>query len=173
MLHSVDAVPQGSPASIAPLSRKDWMSLLARGPLSLLESALAGEAVQDVVWLRPPETGLYVVRGRVGGSGAQFNVGEVTVTRCALKFPSGATSLAGVAHVMGRSHRHAHLAAIADALLQDAREYARLHTALLIPISAALAMAEGAQRQKAAATRVEFFTVARQRNTGDDEGDAQ
>jgi alpha-D-ribose 1-methylphosphonate 5-triphosphate synthase subunit PhnG len=164
MLHSVDAA---NPASIAPLSRKEWMSLLARGPLALLENALADDAGQEVVWLRPPEIGLYMVRGRVGGSGAQFNVGEVTVTRCALRLRQNTPYTAGVAHVMGRSHRHAHLAALADAMLQDAHHYARLHAGVLMPLSAALAGVREAQQQKAAATRVEFFTVARQRSAAD------
>ncbi len=37
----------------------------------------------DYVELRATETGLVMLRGRIGGDGDRFNVGEATVTRAA------------------------------------------------------------------------------------------
>ena len=67
--------------------------------------------------LRPPQTGLVMLRGRIGGSGPAFNVGEATVTRAALRLQSGAV---GFSYLLGRSHRRARLAALVDAIGQDA-----------------------------------------------------
>src|SRR5262245_18081193 len=100
-------------------ARRDWMGLLARAPLTALEIWLrrAGEGVPmpERIWLRRPETGLVMLRGRVGGEGGRFNVGEMTVTRCAVRLETGEV---GVSYIGGRSHRKAELAALADALLQ-------------------------------------------------------
>ena len=100
--------------------RQEWMGLLARAPLPLLEQALRDHVQHAPQWLRRPETGLMMVQGRAGGTGERFNLGEITVTRCALRL-AGASPEApvGVAYVLGRSHRQAQLAAVADALLQD------------------------------------------------------
>ena len=61
--------------------RQEWMALLARAPLPLLEQALQPlEPSRKTEWLRRPETGLYMVQGRAGGTGGRFNLGEITVT---------------------------------------------------------------------------------------------
>ena len=39
--------------------------------------------------LRGPETGLVTVRGRIGGGGAPFNLGEATVTRASIRLEDG------------------------------------------------------------------------------------
>ncbi|MBD0276138.1 MAG: phosphonate C-P lyase system protein PhnG, partial [Acetobacteraceae bacterium] len=39
--------------------------------------------------LRGPQTGLVMVRGRQGGDGAAFNLGEMTVTRCVVGIHGG------------------------------------------------------------------------------------
>lgn len=138
--------------------RREWMGLLARAPLEMLEAWARRLPAHAVSWLRRPETGLVMVRGRAGGTGAQFNLGEMTITRCALKL-DGAT--AGVAYVQGRSHRKAELAALADALLQtDASPEVR--EALLAPVRAWLQGEDARRRARARATQVEFFTLARE-----------
>src|SRR5580692_3071512 len=98
-------------------ARQHWMSVLARAPAEAIESALTRLGPLPV-WtrVRGPETGLVMVRGRAGGSGSPFNLGEMTVTRCTVRMNSG---LAGHAYVSGRDERQAELAAVADALLQD------------------------------------------------------
>lgn len=166
MLHAVDTATSGPP------ERAAWMALLARAPLPLLESALAAEAQAPVRWLRAPETGLMMVQGRAGGTGERFNLGEVTITRCTLRRGEPAQGPnVGVAYVLGRSHRQAQLAALADALLQDPAQHAVLEERLLAPVRAHLA-AQAAQRQaRAQSTKVDFMTVARE--SGDDEEDAE
>jgi alpha-D-ribose 1-methylphosphonate 5-triphosphate synthase subunit PhnG len=159
-----------------PVQRADWMALLARSPLNLLESALGEHAARAPEWLRRPETGLMMVQGRAGGTGERFNLGEVTVTRCVLRLgdPSSQATV-GVAYVMGRSHRHAMLAATADALLQDPERAPALHARLLNPVREHLARALARRQRRAAGTRVNFLTVAREAGSddaGNDEGDA-
>jgi alpha-D-ribose 1-methylphosphonate 5-triphosphate synthase subunit PhnG len=103
------------------------MALLARAPLPLLEQYLAPHLSNQSQWLRRPETGLMMVQGRAGGTGERFNLGEITVTRCTLRLGDAAGNTpVGVAYVLGRSHRHAQLAATADALLQDPQRHEEL-----------------------------------------------
>jgi alpha-D-ribose 1-methylphosphonate 5-triphosphate synthase subunit PhnG len=111
--------------------------------------------------LRPPETGLVMVRGRAGGTGMRFNVGEMTVTRCALELEGGAV---GVAYVRGRDRRHAELAAMLDALLQDPARRDDLERTVVAPLAAAQAARRRSAAERVAPSRVEFFTMVR----GDD-----
>ncbi len=98
-----------------------------------------------------------MVRGRAGGTGAPFNIGEMTVTRCALRLRDGTV---GHAYVQGRDKAHAERAALVDALMQtDAAP--RIEAAVLGPLAAEAAAARRARSAKAAATRVEFFTMVR------------
>ena len=144
-------------------SRADWMALLARSPVDLLESNLAFAARFDEHILRHPETGLMMVQGRAGGSGARFNLGEVTVTRCAVRLTARDTTEAvGISYVLGRSRRQAHLAALCDAMLQIPDLYPVLEASLLNPIRQHLAAAVKARAARAASTKVDFFTVARE-----------
>ena len=148
--------------------------MLARAPLDLLEPALGTHAQRTPQWLRAPETGLVMVQGRAGGTGERFNVGEVTVTRCALRLGDAgdAGAAVGVAYVLGRSHRHAQLAAVADALLQDPAQQAVLNTQLLEPVRRHLALQRARRHARAQGSKVEFFTVAREAGGADaEEGD--
>ncbi len=135
--------------------RQGWMGLLARAPAARL-AALAGEA-PGFDWLRAPEVGSVMVRGRAGGTGAPFNLGEMTVTRCALRLKSGEI---GHACVQGRDTSHATRAALVDALMQGP-EAASWRARVLDPLAAEEAARRQARAAKAAATRVEFFTMAR------------
>ena len=109
--------PTGN-GSGADAARQALMRACAEASEAELEAALAqlGElpAAEE---LRPPQTGLVMLRGRMGGSGPAFNVGEATVTRAALRLQSGAI---GFSYLLGRSHRRARLAALVDAMGQDA-----------------------------------------------------
>src|SRR5262245_52987383 len=139
--------------------RARWMGVLARSPLAVLQAWAAHRDPARYQWLRPPETGLLMVRGRAGGTGDKFNLGEMTITRCALRLESGAV---GVAYVQGRSHRKAELAALADALLQESASCERVQAELIEPLRVRLEAEAARMQRKAQATRVEFFTVARE-----------
>lgn len=138
--------------------RAAWMSLLAKAPHDTLAKAAERYGnLPQFTWLRKPETGLAMVRARAGGAGAQFNLGEMSVTRCALRLPSGEM---GVAYVAGRDKRHAELAAVFDALLQsDAGDSVR--AAVLQPIEQELAEKRVQASAQAQATKVEFMTMVR------------
>ena len=166
MLHIVEARP-GDPdaGGAATIDRQTWMALLARAPLDLLEAGFGPQAHEPPHWLRPPETGLVMVQGRAGGTGERFNLGEATVTRCALRLGDGPV---GVAYVLGRSHRQAQLAATADALMQYPAMRQALDARLLAPVRRHLEKLRAQRRSRAASTRVEFFTVARE--SGADDG---
>lgn len=140
-----------------PTPRPEWMALLSRAPLPLLEQALSAPAAAPLQWLRKPETGLYMVQGRAGGTGQRFNLGEMTVTRCALRIEAGAV---GHGHVQGRDKDHARRAAVLDALMQGEQADA-LRASVLEVLQAEETARRATRAAKAAATRVEFFTMVR------------
>ncbi|WP_435660087.1 phosphonate C-P lyase system protein PhnG [Leisingera caerulea] len=138
--------------------RKGWMSLLATADESRLTELWQGCGIDPVYeWLRPPEAGSAMVRGRMGGTGAPFNLGEMTVTRCAVSLADGTV---GHGYVQGRSKAMAAMAAKIDALMQtDAA--AGVRKAVLEPLAVGRQTKKSARAAKAAATKVEFFTVVR------------
>lgn len=149
------SVPDSPPADP---DRQAWMSALAKAPAALLgrlwdETGLA----PAFHWLRPPEAGAVMVRGRAGGAGPAFNLGEVTVTRCALRLEDGTV---GHACVSGHDRSKARIAALCDAMLRTGAAGA-VRAGVLAPLEAAASDAASARAGLAAATRVEFFTLAR------------
>jgi alpha-D-ribose 1-methylphosphonate 5-triphosphate synthase subunit PhnG len=140
-------------------ARQRWMGVLARADTARLEALWAdhgGGAAPEPV--RPPEIGLVMVRGRAGGTGQRFNLGEMTVTRAAVRLPDGRV---GHAYVKGRDKRHAELAAAFDALLQDDARRDAVLAAVIEPLAEAEAERRHALAAKAAATKVDFFTMVR------------
>jgi alpha-D-ribose 1-methylphosphonate 5-triphosphate synthase subunit PhnG len=151
-----DATPSLGPD---PAARRHWMSVLATAPLAELERAWTGlRHAPQYNFLRQPETGLAMVRGRIGGTGDPFNVGEMTLTRCAVQLSSSPAP--GFGYVAGRSHRHAELAAVFDALLQSPA------AASVQPLIDSLADARHRRRTEiraaSEATKVDFFTLVRE-----------
>lgn len=138
--------------------RKAWMGLLAKAPEGRV-SALLDAAIErpEFTWLRAPVIGSTMVRGRAGGTGAPFNIGEMTVTRCALTLVSGEV---GHAYIQGRRKADAEAAALVDALMQSPAAHT-LRAAVLEPLTKEQAAHKAARAAKAAATKVEFFTMAR------------
>ena len=137
------------------------MAILARSDADSIARGLqaAGE-LPRYQRLRGPEPGLVMVRGRAGGGGAPFNLGEMTVTRCTVRTDAG---LVGHAYVAGRDERRAELAALADALLQDPVRHAALQESLVGPLHATLEAQRADIAAKAAATRVQFFAMRNMR----------
>lgn len=145
-------------------ARGAWMSILAKADPAELNRAW--DALEDKPkwrWLRKPETGLVMVRGRAGGTGAAFNLGEMTVTRCALvtEDEGEGPGFTGQGYLAGRDRRHAELAALFDALLQDPGRHALLEDSLLKPLADGLAARRRRASAKSAATKVDFFTLVR------------
>ena len=141
--------------------RKAWMSVLAKAPEGQIGPLLdAAVARPKFTWLRAPEIGSAMVRGRAGATGAPFNLGEMTVTRCALALETGEV---GYAYIQGRRKADAEAAALVDALMQTALQD-RVQSAVLTPLEDAQTQVKTTRAAKAAATKVEFFTMVR----GDD-----
>lgn len=138
-----------------PMLRRDWMSVLAKAPPARLAALMPDLPAHDD--LRAPEIGAVMVQGRTGGTGAPFNLGEMTVTRCSVRLADGTV---GHACVQGRDKGHARRAALADAMMQTAGA-AALEASVLAPLRAEEAARRAARAAKAAGTRVEFFTMVR------------
>jgi len=142
--------------------RQHWMAVLAKSSFEDLEKVwgVLREKPQ-YYFLRPPETGLVMVRAKEEGNGAPFHLGEMTVTRFTVQVKNG---YHGTGYVMGRNRRHAELAALLDALLQDPHQHAALMDLVIRPLELILRKRRAVMAQKIASTRVEFFTMVR----GDD-----
>ena len=121
------------------------------------------DTVPDFQFLKPPETGLAMVRGRTGGSGAPFNLGEVSMTRCVVSMPDSLTGeqIDGVAYIAGRDRIRTENAAKLDALFQDRGFGVELRAKILPRLSAANDDRKRETAAKTAATKVEFFTMER------------
>lgn len=143
--------------------RQDMMRICALATEAELASALAQLApLPEASDVRTPEIGLVMLQGRVGGDGAPFNVGEVTVTRAAVKLATGEL---GNSYLLGRSMRKARLAAIVDALGQSSHYAARLAAALAEPVQQRVARELARRAAETNATKVEFFTMKRGEDT--------
>lgn len=138
--------------------RQAWMSLMAVAPKGRVAALLdAAETRPAFTWLRAPEIGSTMVRGRTGATGAPFNLGEMTITRCALTLDTGEV---GHAYVQGRRQADAEAAALVDAMMQTPLAE-RLQVAVLDPLKAERTARKTNRAAKAAATKVDFFTMTR------------
>jgi alpha-D-ribose 1-methylphosphonate 5-triphosphate synthase subunit PhnG len=141
--------------------RPGWLGLLATAPHDrLLALAAVAEATADHHILRAPEIGTVMLRGRTGGTGAPFNLGEMTVTRASVLLASGPV---GHGHIQGRNHQAALAVALIDALMQTPRAPA-LTARILTPLASERDARRDSRASRAAATKVDFFTLLR----GDD-----
>lgn len=140
------------------VARKRWLGLLAKAPEGRAAALLdAAGPIPEFEMLRAPEIGSVMVQGRAGGTGAAFNLGEMTVTRCSLRLASGEV---GHGYVQGRRKTCAQVAALIDALMQGAQA-ARIEAAVIAPLAAEADARRATRAAKAAATRVDFTTLVR------------
>ncbi|MBD3884645.1 phosphonate C-P lyase system protein PhnG [Phormidium tenue FACHB-886] len=153
--------------------RQCWMATLARSsPLQLEQIVSHLTHLPSYGFLRPPEIGLAMVQGRIGGTGQPFYLGEMTVTRCVVRletpdleeaiapqFPEGI--IIGFGYVAGRSHCHAELAALCDALLQHPVWHDLIQTQVILPLQATAQHHHDQQQRQTESTRVNFFTLVR------------
>lgn len=117
----------------------------------------------EVTYLRGPEAGLVMVRGRVGGTGDRFNLGEATVARATVMLSGrGVDGVSGTSYVLGSHPDHAGLAAVFDALLCAPQQRARVLAEVIEPLERGQRTRDAAVRADARSTVVDFFTVARE-----------
>lgn len=140
-------------------ARRRWMAVLARAEADQIEALLGSPPDYQVI--RGPEGGLVMVRGRAGGGGSPFNLGEMTVTRCTVRTNAGQV---GHAYVAGRDGRQAELAALVDAMMQDGSLAPELEARVIAPLEADQATRREEKARKAAATRVQFFAMQTMRS---------
>lgn len=143
--------------------RQRWLSILAKSPADRLEAMwLAFGPVPEHTVLRQPEIGLVMVQGRISGSGAPFPAGEMTVTRAAVRLRSGEL---GIGYVGGRHSHQAVIVAVIDALGQKPEWQHRIEAEIVTPLADEADARRRLRASKAAATKVDFFTVAREAGT--------
>ncbi len=148
------------PAGPSP-ERRAWLSVLAKAaPKDVFAAWEAIAELPGYGTLRAPEIGMVLVRGRMGGSGDAFNLGEMTLTRAAVRLDTGET---GVGYVSGRNRRHAEIAAAVDAMMQLPALRPLVEGAVVARLARAQQSRRDAAARKAAATKVDFFTMVRTR----------
>ncbi|MCM0592474.1 MAG: phosphonate C-P lyase system protein PhnG [Gloeotrichia echinulata IR180] len=143
--------------------RQAWMATLAKAESELLEKLVnkLGDLPKYKL-LRNPEIGLAMVRGRAGGTGTVFNLGEMTMTRCVVQLESQEEqAIAGFGYVAGRSHRHAELAAVCDALLQTSNWHDQIQSEVIQPLQIQSQQQQELNQRQTAATKVNFYTMVR------------
>ena len=153
----------GSVATQSLARRRAAMAVLAKAARADIARGLS-QIGTDVAFTdaRPAEIGLVMLRGRIGGGGAPFNVGEATVTRAAVRLDSGET---GFGYVFGRDPERARLAALCDALWQNDAKRQPVEDHIISPLRQQQQERRALAQAQTAATRVDFFTLVR----GEDE----
>jgi alpha-D-ribose 1-methylphosphonate 5-triphosphate synthase subunit PhnG len=139
--------------------RREAMALLAASSAAEIARHLeAFGSLPSYDEVRSAESGMVMVRGRIGGDGAPFNFGEATVSRSVVRLETGEM---GFGYVLGRDHVKARLIAVCDALVQRDECCTPLEGCVLAPIRSRLAAERNVDAERTAATKVEFFTLVR------------
>jgi alpha-D-ribose 1-methylphosphonate 5-triphosphate synthase subunit PhnG len=138
--------------------RRAAMAVLAHSDAADIAGHLDGIAVPVHEDLRQPENGLVMVRGRIGGDGAPFNLGEATVSRAAVRLATGEV---GFGYTLGRDRQKAQMIALCDALIQTADHAVAVETQVLAPLRARVTAERARKAAETAATRVDFYTLVR------------
>ncbi len=153
------ATESGKAPDAIQTARQASMAVLARASSEELQAFWqAWPDKPEFEVLRGPETGLVMLRGRIGGGGSAFNVGEATVTRATVRLSDGSV---GHSYALGRDQEKARLAALFDALWLDDRRRDAVETQVLSVLRKRHDDADATLRGEAAATKVDFFTMVR------------
>ena len=144
-----------------PTLRREWLAVLADAPRDAQERYARSISAEGFEWLRPPETGLTMLRARIGNAGDRFNLGEATLTRCVVRHRGVlGTMTAGLGYVLGRDAQRAEWTARLDALLQQPEHHAALMREVIAPLREATMAVRAASACCTAASRVRFFTLS-------------
>lgn len=134
------------------------MAVLAHAEAAEIAARLSAIALPGYQDLRAPENGLVMLRGRVGGDGAPFNLGEATVSRAAVRLASGEV---GFGYTLGRDSEKARLIALCDALMQSPNFGAAVERDVIAPLREQLMVERKQVAAETAATKVDFYTMVR------------
>ena len=138
--------------------RKAAMAVLAHSEAAEISGRLETIALPAHENLREPENGLVMVRGRVGGDGAPFNLGEATVSRAAVRLSTGEV---GFGYTLGRDRQKAQMIALCDAMVQSTQYADLVEAKVVAPLRAAVIAGRNRKAAETAATRVDFYTLVR------------
>jgi|SRR5579864_1778167 len=138
--------------------RKRAMAVLAHSVAAEIAGRLEAVDLPAHEDLREPENGLVMVRGRIGGDGAPFNLGEATLSRAAVRLATGEV---GFGYVLGRDRDKARLIALCDALIQTDDRAEAVEAQVIAPLRAAMNARRDRKSAEVAATRVDFYTMVR------------
>ncbi|RED38386.1 alpha-D-ribose 1-methylphosphonate 5-triphosphate synthase subunit PhnG [Rhodopseudomonas thermotolerans] len=138
--------------------RRAAMAVLAASPTAAIDTRLGALAPPAFTLLREPEQGLVMLRGRIGGDGAAFNLGEATVSRAAVRLASGEV---GFGYTLGRDRSKAKLIALCDALLQSPDYADAVEAEVIAPLRTQMEAARAEKAAQTAATKVDFYTLVR------------
>ena len=139
--------------------RRAAMAVLAESATAQIASLVERlGSLPDYDDMRTPENGLVMIRGRIGGDGARFNLGEATVSRAVVRLASGEM---GFGYVLGRDRVKARLIALCDALVQTQAFSGAVEEHVLAPLGTQLEAQRNARARQVAATKVDFFTLVR------------
>src|SRR5712671_4419239 len=138
--------------------RRAAMAVLAHSDAAGIASRLEAIAVPAYENLREPENGLVMLRGRIGGDGAPFNLGEATVSRAAVRLATGEI---GFGYTLGRDSAKARMIALCDAMVQSEQFADEVETKVITPLRAAMVAKRNRNAAETAATRVDFYTLVR------------
>jgi alpha-D-ribose 1-methylphosphonate 5-triphosphate synthase subunit PhnG len=138
--------------------RKLAMAVLAHSDAADISGRLDAIALPAHENLREPENGLVMVRGRIGGDGAPFNLGEATVSRAAVRLSTGEV---GFGYTLGRDRQKAQMIALCDAMVQSDQFAGSVEANVIAPLRAAIVAKQNRQAAETAATRVDFYTLVR------------
>jgi alpha-D-ribose 1-methylphosphonate 5-triphosphate synthase subunit PhnG len=147
-----------TPDQIVQAKRRAAMAVLVHADTTELAKRVAALPAPPHRSVRAPENGLVMVRGRIGGDGAPFNLGEATVSRAAVRLDSGEV---GFGYVLGRDGEKARLIALCDALIQSKSHGDTLETEVVAPLRDKLEQRREHEAAQAAATKVDFYTMVR------------
>jgi alpha-D-ribose 1-methylphosphonate 5-triphosphate synthase subunit PhnG len=138
--------------------RQAAMAVLAHSDAAAIALHLEAMALPAHEELREPENGLVMVRGRIGGDGAPFNLGEATMSRAAVRLSTGEV---GFGYTLGRDRQKARMIALCDALVQSDDHAGLVEAKVLAPLRAAMIAERNRSAAETAATRVNFYTLVR------------
>jgi alpha-D-ribose 1-methylphosphonate 5-triphosphate synthase subunit PhnG len=138
--------------------RKAAMAVLAHSDVAEISARLGSMSLPTHENLREPENGLVMVRGRIGGDGAPFNLGEATVSRAAVRLSTGEV---GFGYTLGRDGKKAQMIALCDAMVQSDEFVDAAETNVIAPLRAAVVAERNRKAAETAATRVDFYTLVR------------
>lgn len=134
------------------------MAVLAHAEAAEIAARLRAIDLPDHQDLRAPENGLVMLRGRVGGDGAPFNLGEATVSRAAVRLGTGEV---GFGYTLGRDGEKARLIALCDALVQSRDFGPAVERDVIAPLREQLMVERKQVAAETAATKVDFYTMVR------------